>query len=312
MNHILLIGQGNIGTFVGAALQSPENKVSHYVRNIQKLRETVGLQFSDLRRPPHKIKKKTTYHYSVITDLHHIQQFDYIIIPVAHYQFRSVLLSIQPLLKTEQVLVLSGNLWDDFEWLAQHLTNPYLFAFPNFGGTIVNNALQGWLTTNFTLGITNAEYNVQLNDFQQILINAGFRPRLEKDIQGWLKTHFAFNAALLAEAARQNGFQNMTKQWHSITRMYRLMQECMAIAEKEGVNVRHFPEGRTAFQPLWWNALKMYLMFHLPGLAKSVDASRNIMDWISYAKELGKTAEMLHFEAPLLHSYQSIWQQNIE
>jgi ketopantoate reductase len=271
MNRILIIGQGNIGTFIGAALQASNCEVAHYIRNAAKARDEVILQFND-RRKVQKITKGTVYNYTILTDIHLIGSFEYIIIPVAHHQWKQVIQDLQPYLNEQQTLVLAGNIWDEFDWFEQNIRNPYIFSFPNFGGVIINNQLKGWLTPHFTIGVTNQKYNSLLNRFISILQHAGFSPTSEKNIKGWLMTHFAYNAAMMTEAARQNGFQVMTKKWSSLIRMYRLERECMSVVNHLGINSQEYAEGKKANQPLWWNAFITYLIFLLPGLAKSADA----------------------------------------
>jgi ketopantoate reductase len=114
MNRILIIGQGNIGTFIGAALQASSCEVAHYIRNAAKARDEVILQFND-RRKATKITKGTVYHYTTLTDIHQIGSFEYIIIPVAHHQWKQVIHDLLPYLNEQQTLVLAGNIWDEFD-----------------------------------------------------------------------------------------------------------------------------------------------------------------------------------------------------
>ncbi len=57
--QILIIGQGNIGTFLGLALkQSADNYVCHFVRNKGLKPTNIILNFTDRRNTKRKIKKK--------------------------------------------------------------------------------------------------------------------------------------------------------------------------------------------------------------------------------------------------------------
>ncbi|MEZ4780650.1 MAG: 2-dehydropantoate 2-reductase N-terminal domain-containing protein [Flavobacteriaceae bacterium] len=302
MKNILIIGQGNIGTFIGATLSTNE-LITHFTRKDVSYPKDVTLNFTDRRSTEFRISKGKKYGYQTKDSLEHISDYDFIIIPVAHYHLRSLINSVNPYLVSKQIIVIMGNVWNDFDWLQKNVQNPYIFVFPNFGGAIVNNKLQGWLTPNFTTGSTNLCSHNSLEVFNHILVKAGFKPEIESNMKGWLMTHFAYNAGMLLEAAKQDGFQKMTKKFRSLKNMYATMQECMNVVDKMGVNVKSFTEGKTAYQAKRWSAIKTYFMFLLPGLAKSADATKNIEDWISYSKEIWKSAQEIGMSTPILSSY---------
>ncbi|MCU0447675.1 MAG: hypothetical protein MUE85_22470 [Microscillaceae bacterium] len=303
MNKILIIGQGSIGTFVGSALKQAGEEVTHFIRKKTGYSPSVVLNFNDRRAKKYTIKKGTEYSYATLFDLEEIANYTHIIIPVAHYQLLPVLETLAPQLNQNQVLVIMGNIWDDFEWLDTHIQVPFLFVFPNFGGAILRNVLQGWLTPNFTVGVSSVDYTSHLEQFSAILTKTGFKPRQEKNIKGWLMTHFAYNAGMLLEAVRQDGFQKMTKKLSSLKNMYLTMRECINVAKALGIETRTFNEGKTVFQALWWNGLKTYLIFLIPGLAKSVDATKNLEDWLSYGKKVWQTAQKHQIATPILNAF---------
>lgn len=301
MNRILIISHGAIATFIGAALQqNSENEITHYVRPGGKNRLQMELQFNDRRSRAFKIAKGSIYQYRTINHLEGLSTFDYIIAPVAFYQLKPLVVSLLPYLQSRQVLVIAGNVWDDFEWLQSVLPCPFIFVFPNFGGAVVQDKLTGWLTTSFTLGTTQPAYLPKVQVFQSLLESAGFKPRQMSDIRGWLLTHFACNAGMLTAAARQNGFTVLAKKWHELQKMYLLIRECVQVVGHTGVDTGSFPEGRKAFQSLWIQTLTTYLLFLLPGVAASADAGKNLPDWLRYGQAIQQKARHLGLETPLL------------
>jgi hypothetical protein len=116
-------------------------------------------------------------------------------------------------------------------------------------------------------------------------------------------THFAYNAGMLLEAAKQDGFQKMTKTFNGLKKMYATMRECMNVVSELNIDVNKFKEGRAVYRAMWWNVIKTYLMFSLPGLAKSADASKNIEDWTSYSGKIWETAKQKNISVPILNSY---------
>lgn len=301
-NNILIIGQGNIGTFLGVTLSANE-QITHLVRINNIFAKDVKLNFTDRRSKKFRITKGEEYQYQTIDDLAQISNFDLIIIPVAHYDLGLVLKTIKPNLVPKQVLVIMGNIWDDFNWLREHISNPYIFAFPNFGGVIVSGSLEGWLTQSFTIGVTNPDFTKQLLIFEALLTMVGFTPQIENDMKGWLMTHFAYNAGMLLEAAKNDGFQRMTKNIKSLNNMYNTMEECMKVVGELDIDVKKFKEGKTLYQAKWWNVFKTYLMFFAPGLAKNADATKNIKDWTSYSKKVWETAHRNGITVPILNSF---------
>ena len=77
----------------------------------------------------------------------------------------------------------------------------------------------------------------------------------------------------------------------------------MDVVNKMGIDVENFTEGKTAYQAKGRNTLKTFFMFLLPGLAKSADATKNIEDWMSYSKEIWKSAQEISMSTPILSFY---------
>jgi ketopantoate reductase len=297
--HILIIGQGCIGTFLGAALQqNPIHRVVHFLKSKSGKPTDIILNFNDRRtgRTPtsKKILKRSRYVYSQTETLDAVASADVIFVPVRHHQWRMTIASIAHTLHDKQIVVLCGNVLDDFEWFTEHLPIPFVFAFPNFGGATVEGELRGWLTAHFTLGITNLAYTEPLSHIRDLLTQTGFQPRVESDIQGWLMTHFAYNAGMLKAAAQYNGFQTLTTSCSALSTMWRTMKACMNTIQEAGIDVRRFKEGKQVYSPLRLNVLKTYLMFRIPGLAKSADAGKDIIEWLSYSEAIREFAVRHH------------------
>ena len=305
MAKIFILGQGNIGTMLGAALKASHHEVQHYVRPSSQARKEVRFHLTD-RRKIHKLKKGDTYSYQTTRNLDDAALADFVIVSVAHYHLREAVQSLIPSLTSTQTMVIAGNIWDDFEWLDNTVPCTVVFAFPNFGGAIVDNILRGWLTPNFTTGLLHPTTTRHLDAFHEVLRSSGFNPNHKYDIKGWLNTHFAYNAGMLLEAAKQNGFQSMTRSFNSLGTMYKLMRECISTAKKMGVNTDVFEEGRKVNKPIFCNTFLTYFIFWVPGLAKQADATKDIGDWTSYAKVIFDKAQKQGWEMPLLSRYSDL------
>jgi ketopantoate reductase len=286
MKKILIFGQGNIGTFTGAALHAAGHEVHHYLRNASKARSGIELAFNDRRPKQHRLGKGSYYEYTTLFELDKASQYDIIILPLGHTQFREAIESLTPFIKPQkQLLVIMGNVWADFDWFEQHIPCPYIYCFPNFGGAVVDGKLRGWLTRKFTMGAT-ADFSGQVTAFKKLLEKAGFTPTVSSDITGWLKVHFAYVGGMMHEAAIQGGYRFVAKSFSSMRSMYLHIRKCMEVVRALGTEPTAFAEGREAFGAIWWNSLKMYLMFLLPGVAEGADASFDKKDWLSYSEAI--------------------------
>jgi len=302
-DQVLILGQGCIGSFLGSSLAYAGIPVHHFVRSPHPKRE-IELQFRDSRARSFRIPKGTSYKYQFWEMKEDGKDARFLFFPLGQDQWKEALLTWMPLVQPNQTMVLSGNLWwEDLEWIEENCKHPYVFAFPNFGGAIVEGTLRGWLNSRWTLGVAKPQFQENLKEIEGLLLQVGFRPTLEEDIRGWLTTHFAYNAGMLLEAARLGGFQRLSKSFSGIVNMYKTMRECMEVAEALGVKVRNFPEGREVFSPYFWQALKMFLIFCLPGLAKSADANLDRDAWIGYGRKLWILAKKKKIPAPRLQEY---------
>lgn len=290
---------------MGVALQASGNEVHHLLRDVYDSPPNVVCKFQD-RRKAVKIKKGSVYPYQLLGDKDQIPNYGYIIMAVNHDQWRDAILDLRPFVNPDQTLILMGNIWDDFDWIEENAPCPYLFVFPNFGGTIIKAELHGWLTSRMTGGWINCISENSYHDFKALLRQAGFILQYQEDMKGYLRTHFAWVTGSLIEVAKQKGYQKMTKNLLSLINMYRLIRACMLIVANRNVNVRKFKEGRKACQPVWWNAIKTYLIFCIPGLAKKADANMNLEAWRSYGIKLLTTTKSQHLHSPLLDTYKQV------
>jgi len=190
MARVLIVGNGTIGTFLGISLKAAGNEVKHLLRQ-GKRAYPVSCQFRDMRRGKYKTKQQE-YPYQSISDPKEASSFDFIFVPVGSFDLRQAVKSLMPFLKPEQYLILVGNLWEDVDYLKRYYPGRYVFAFPHFGGTIHNRILSGWLTQRISIGELEGVDSFRLNNLNELLTNAGFKPEVKKDMRSWLLTHFAW------------------------------------------------------------------------------------------------------------------------
>jgi ketopantoate reductase len=87
--QILIIGQGNIGTFIGLALsQCADYDVCHFVRNKGLKPTNIILNFTDRRKTKSKIKKNSVYYYRQTDNEIDITNASFIFVSVRFSQWK--------------------------------------------------------------------------------------------------------------------------------------------------------------------------------------------------------------------------------
>lgn len=305
MENVLIIGQGNIGTMVGAKLKAAGYSVDHYVRNKHKSRSAIRLKITDFTSGV-KLAKKENYIYKNVYDIRLIKNYNYVFVSVPQFQLREVIIDISPFLKKSQKVVIMGNVWNDFNFIESNLNCIYFFAFPNFAGVVKNDILVGVLTRKFTTGFTNYTYSKEQIKFDQLLTSIGFKPQQKQmNIAGWLLVHYAFMGSIMTVAAKEDSFVKMTSKFKSIKDIFLLMKEYMAVVEYYNIDLKKFNESKTIYNSLWYNTLKFYLIFRVPGLARKVNLLKDINVWTSFIKTFNLEVEDRRLDLPLIKKYYS-------
>jgi ketopantoate reductase len=232
--------------------------------------------------------------------------FDFIFLPIGNHELRSALEVVVPNLRPDQYLVLSGNLWDGFDYLENNIPGRYVLAFPHFGGAITEGTLSGWLTRNLSLGYISAENSKQLEQLKAFFESNGFKPKIRPDLKEWMLTHFAWNTGIMTEAYVQGGFRNMLRRFRNLKRAYYITREAMQVVKLLGVDYLRFEEGRMSEKPVWLNAIKVALLFKMSRIARIFDAAGNIPEWKSYGRSVLITSREKNLYLPYLEYYSEL------
>ena len=270
---------------LGAALRS----VGHRVNHLPSPRNPDGplpilLALRDRRKTAHTVCRGA-YPYDLVTE-EQIPEFPWVIAPVGHQHLRAVVNRLTPHLKEGQVVLWMGNVWDDYDWLVEQLGAHLVFGFTHFGGNFVKGRLRGWLLPNISLAEGGVPDPERLEEIKRIWVRAGFRPKMREDMRGWLWTHFAWMGGVMGTALEAGGYRKLRWRWGQMKKAFKVVRLGMKEAEAMGAEVRNFKEGRRAYQPLWWNALKMRVVFMLPGIAAMVDRGMDREKWGGYVKTM--------------------------
>lgn len=283
---ILIVGTGAIGTFMGAALEGVGHEVWHLQRPGKKgAPSPVKIAFRDRRKRKFKIRA-SYYRYHILEEEERVSEFPWILAPVSHNDVRDVAERLAPLMNPQQFIQWMCNIWGDFEWLSQNLKGQFTYAFPHFVGSFEGKALKGWLLPNLSLGEEGGGDSPRLREVSKLWAEAGFKAPIRQDMKSWLLTHFAWHSGIMGGAWEAGGFKKLRWRWGKLKWAFEVSRRGMEMAKQKGARVMDCKEGRRAFQPLWWNAVKMRLVFFIPGVAGIVDRGKEERKWLGYAKTL--------------------------
>lgn len=278
--HVLIVGHGTIATFLGIALQSTDSEVWHLIRGDEQPLP-VRVAFQD-RRLAQFHQEASEYAYRMLPDRWEMGEFDWIILAVGEHDMPSLMAEIGPFLTPQQHLLTMGNVWHAYESLDQYAKGQYLLGFPHFGGVLAEGTLTGWLTEHITIGEPDGSMSERAGEMQQLLFEAGFNPEIRPDMKDWLAVHFAWNSSLMTAVAEAGGYAALANDWKAMIHGFQRCRKLMQQLRDQGIPTERYPDGRKAFRPHWFNAIRFWLMLHVPGLAKRKDLIQKPQELKSY------------------------------
>ncbi|WP_266366773.1 ketopantoate reductase family protein [Tellurirhabdus rosea] len=301
--NILVFGSGTIGILYGWAFTEAGHHVTHYIRpggsnTFQNGPVTIAVQDRRSRafRPQNR-----TYEPPFVHTFYPSDHYDLILVPVTHRHVRATLETLQNRAGDATILFF-GNQWETFGDIEHELAGRYLFGFPQNGGALQNNILEGTLTSQVVLAEPDGRFTNRLKDIQALFEQSGFAPRLEPDFKGWSRVHFAWNAATMSVALREGGMLNYAHHFGAIRHSFRVMRETMAVVRAMGTEPRRFSESRMAYSHSFVAALITRLLFLVVPSVMTIaekHARTSVAELKSYYYDLYAMARRLNVQTPL-------------
>ena len=204
--NILVFGRGAIGTQYGWALENAGHKVDFFVRKgrIKDYGNTVSLDIYDSRS---KKQIKENWQINLKEEIEEDKTYDLILLSVNPEQVEGALLQVKRFAKNATVLFFCNYGLEVKAAVKDFPAGQIVFGFPGAGGGYEGNVLGGIIYNFFQLGQAGAKLSERESFVKKIFSDAGFKVKVQKNIEEWLLNHYVANAAMEAEVLKSGSFK---------------------------------------------------------------------------------------------------------
>lgn len=246
--RVCVIGFGVIGAIYGSVLADGGHDVLHYVRpgHAAGLRRGCDLSLLDARGPE-ATERRLTYRPDLVERLDGLD-VGVVLASVRHYQLGELL----PLLVAavpEAELLFFNNLWTSFAPVDEQLRGRYVWGFPVAGGGFEGGVLEGALMPAVQLGVVPGAAPSRLEPLIDLFSDCGLEVEVQADMLGWLWTHFAVEAGVIATAIKAGGVEAFLSDVERIREAVLAVRDALAVVEARGVDPRSVPDVQMFFAP---------------------------------------------------------------
>lgn len=269
---ILIIGTGIIGSVYGWQLSLIGHHTVHLVRQGKKEQiDQQGLPICCLDlRDGKDTKSDIIYHPTVVEDYSSCDDVELIIIPVKSNQLKEVLSAIPDRVKAADVLLFQNN-WCSIDEFEKYLpSSKYLFGFPHIMGggkdekgiycTIFGNK-----NANTMLGENDGRITERVLKLSEEFEKAGLNPKISKDINAWLLTHYAEAAGLLAGIMKAGSGKAFVANSSFIKESILAIREGFEVCKLRGIDARKVHPQRLYYLPLFFLSIFFKRMYSSEG-----------------------------------------------
>ncbi len=202
---ILVLGRGVIGSQYGWALEQAGNTVDFYVRKSSRhdYKDYLELHTYDGRQ---KKMIEENWNINLRYEIPEDEGYDLILISVNPEQVAGAIESVSPIAKEATILLMGNYGGDPLKKIDLPIKEQCIVGFPGAGGGIDDNVLHGIMYSSFELGIKGDKPSAREEKVRKLFEDAGFKVKLQKNIDAWLVNHYVLNAAMEAEVMKRGSF----------------------------------------------------------------------------------------------------------
>jgi ketopantoate reductase len=257
--RILVFGAGVIGVSYAWQLSLAGHDVALLVRpgrkqelesngiTISCLDNRTGLLFLGGGKKP----TNTIYHPVPVEAFSPADYYELIMVCVKRNQLRDVLPMLAEKAGDATILFMQNN-WSGTAEIEPFLApSHYLLGFPSVGGARDGRGVQCALEAGTRLGEVNGQITPRLRRIAAVMREAGFKPKLSRQIIPWLQTHYAGVAAVVGCLYKAGSFQALVKSSSLFREMFLAIRESLEVCRARGINPMSFPENRLYYVPLF-------------------------------------------------------------
>lgn len=307
---ILILGDGVIGSVYGHELSVSGNEVVHFIRTAKAKRVAengIKIRCLDCRKGNNK-NTSFTYKPKVISELKNSDRFDLFIISTKANTLISVLESFRDKISPETPVLIFQTMWQGAYVVEKALgSNNFIFGFPHIvGGGRDENGIYCTIFGNKNaptmLGERNGKITGRLMAVSNVLENADMNPLISDDILGWIYTHYAEAAGLLAGVMQTDDYVNFASDKDILKKTILAIREGLRVCKARGVNVKKIKPQCYYFLPTWIMVPLMQKMYSGDGAKLMVKGhiTHSLEEMKSMVFEMIAAGRSYHIDTPQL------------
>lgn len=256
---ILVFGAGVIGVAYAWQLSLAGNDVALLVRPGKKQEiQSKGIAISCLDNRGGVLflgggKKPITmiYHPLLVEEFSPADHYELILVCVRRNQLGDVLPTLAEQAGEATILFLQNN-WSGTAEIEKYLApSRYLLGFPSVAGARDERGVQCALEVGTRLGEVDGQITPRLRRIAAVMREAGFKPKLSRQIVLWLQTHCAGVAAVVGPLYKAGSFEALVHSSSLIREMFLALRESLEVCRARGINPMSVPENRLDYLPLF-------------------------------------------------------------
>ncbi|HBC97599.1 MAG TPA: hypothetical protein DC034_12495 [Clostridium sp.] len=241
---ILILGDGVIGSVYGNELTKAGYDVTHFIRK-ERSQDVIlhGIPIRCIDGRDNNKRTEELYRPEVISELAKENVYDLFIISAKSDGLHNIIASFSKKLANETTVLIFQSLWIDANEIESWFNgNKVLYGFPHIMGG--GRDEQGIYCTIFgspdapsMIGEKDGTISNALQSVEKAFSDASMNPKITKDILGWIYTHYAEAAGLLAGVMQTNDYINFSQDKTVVVQTLLAIREGLRICKARGIPV---------------------------------------------------------------------------
>jgi len=305
----MIVGAGVIGTLVGWALSDAGFDVVHFVRPGRMLKYQEGTWMDVLdKRKGHKAQYTEKYSLKLVESVSQSDGFNFVIVPVKHYQLEDTLRQIVPAVENANFMLLTQN-WKGSREIDTLLPpSRYLFGDIKAGGGFREGKLVSTIKA-IDLGQVNNRHDDCLDTAIDLFRSADFKVTVQENILHYLWVQYAINGGLWPILVRAGSFKSALSDRKLGNLGFFSVKECLEVVARRGVDLKKYPDAQmysdTSFLSRQLAGIILKYMFTHNEYVKrnSVHALSDPKEIKTFYSDIVTTGKELGIDMPIMNGF---------
>ncbi len=307
--RVLVIGAGIVGQIYGWALAESGHRVVHLVRpgRAAALRDGQPIDVYD-RRKGHKHNFRGVYKLFATESLSPADTFDWVIVPVKHYDLAEALEEIVPRAGAADFLLLTQNWLGTADIDAVLPRARYVFGDAKAGGTFSEGVLVAALSA-IDIGPPEGQLTALAHKAADLFRSADISTRLHSDMLHYLWIQYATTGGLWTALIQAGGFDAIFSDPAAGRAAFQAGRECLDVVKQRGVVLSAYPDAKpfltnSALLRRFFMGLMRWMFLHWEYPKRcSAHAFGDPLEVATFYDDLIGTGHRLGVSMPVMESY---------